>query len=161
MSGILTNNELRKLIRRVPESHVSNPHLIEIVYVNKTRPDPRDMRKRPDQVMGETEIDEEAKTARIRIFRQKPSGNDDLFDFHDSIFHEVGHVVYYFFLTNDQKVKWHRLHSKTPYTWTEAGRDPVEHFAETYANYVLHNDIVKKRLTREYSFLKREVFSID
>lgn len=161
MSGILTNNELQKLLGRVPKPHVSNPHLIEIVYVNKTKPDPGDMRKRPAQVMGETEIDEGEQTARIRIFRQKPSGNDDLFDFQDSIYHEVGHVVYYFFLTNAQKLKWHRLHGETQYTWTEAGRDPVEHFAETYANYVLHNEIVKRRYKREHSFLNHEVFSVD
>lgn len=161
MSGILTNNGLRKLLEGVPESHVANPHLIEIVYVNKTKPDPKDMRKRPAQVMGETEIDEVAKTARIRIFQQKPSGNDDLFDFQDSIYHEIGHVVYYFFLTNGQKLKWHRLHGEAEYSWTEAGGDPVEHFAETYANYVLHNEMVKKRFTKEYSFLNREVFSAD
>lgn len=161
VSGLLTDKEVRALIGKAPEQHVSNPNLIEIVYCDEIVPEPGDTRRRPLQRMGETEFDYSAQTARIRVFRQKLSGNDDLFDFQDSVFHEVGHVVYYFFLTDRQKERWHSLHRDTEFTWTEAGRDPVEHFAETYANYMLHNELVKRRLPREYSFLKRDVFSVN
>jgi hypothetical protein len=158
-SGLMTNTKVRKLIAEAAEAHVSNKHLTEIIYVDRIEIEPGDKRHRPDQKLGDTEIDELAQTARIRIFKQKLTGNDDLPDFKDSIFHEIGHVVYYFFLTEKQKMKWHQLHAKAPYIWTRAGSEPVEHFAETYANYLLHKEVVKGQLHGEYSFLESEVFS--
>ena len=160
-SRLLNNRGVEQLIAKAPEVHVSNPPLTEIVYVNRTEPEHGDMRRRPTQTMADTEINEATQTARIRIFRQKPTGNDDIFDFQDSIFHEIGHVVYYFFLTNEQKLKWHRVHTNTHFRWTEAGGDPVEHFAETYATYLLHKELVKGQLPTEYSFMEHEVFRVD
>jgi len=143
---------------KVPEVHVSNPHLMDITYVDEVVGSPGDMRQRPEQLMGATVINEAEQFSRIFIFRQKPSGNNDLFDFRDSIYHEIGHVVYHFLVTEKQKKIWHQLHSETTFIWTVAGTNPAEHFAEMYAHYILHKESTERFFPREYSFLKNEVF---
>lgn len=71
----------------------------------------------------------------------------------------MGHAVYEFSLDSAERQEWHRIHGVTDITWTEAGADPVEHFAETYAHYILQRAIVRRRFVEEYVFLKKSVFA--
>ena len=81
-----------------------------------------------------------------------------MIDFRDTILHEVGHVVFDLVLTDTLRRRWRTIHSETGFVWTDAGNDPVEHFSEMYASYILKRALVRMRFPTEHRFLKNNVF---
>jgi hypothetical protein len=157
-SRMMTNREVQEFFRRIPDSHITNPHLTSIEYVDQVHTSPGDERQQPERVFGQTHINLCEQTSEIKIFRQKAGGNDDIREFQDSLLHEVGHVVFQLRLTEEQRVEWHIIHARAPFHFTSAGSDPVEHFAEAYAAYILRNELLRVKMVPEHTFMETKVF---
>jgi hypothetical protein len=152
----MTNREVEDLLGTLPPRHITNPPLRTILYISETSLRySTDRRRSPQQILGECIIGDGE--ANIRLFQQQTTGNHSLYDFKFSILHEIGHVVFWH-LKDRQQQKWYSLYGQTPIIWNEAGRNPDEHFCDTYAHYLMNPLLVKKRFVKEYQFMKIEVF---
>lgn len=161
-SKAMTNGNVQTFLRRLPLEHVSRKHLSEIVYIDKLRlADPFDRRSNPELILSETDVNKAAGAARVWVCKHHKKGNKDLGLFHDSIYHEVGHVVFHRLLAEDRRQKWYRVHAEAEYVWTPAGSNPNEHFAETYAKFVLRPVVTAAQFPDEYAFMAEEVFPSD
>ncbi len=154
--GLLSDAEVLGMLAKLPEAHATHAGFLQLTYVDSVQYR-NGGAKGSNHVFGVTLINEEQTKAVIRIFRQTPEGNNDLFELNTTIYHEVGHVVFMLVMSEEQRLEWRSIHATGNLMWNVAGADPVEHFAETYAQYVLHPDVTK-RLKAEYDFLQKEVF---
>ena len=109
-------------------------------------------------VLGSCVINENDDVADITLYRQQEIGNRDEYDFRVSIFHEIGHVVFECILDKQKQQEWYSFCVNASVYWNPAGRDPLEHFCDTYAQYCFNNLMVKKIFPNEYNFLTEHVF---
>ena len=77
--------------------------------------------------------------------------------------HEIGHLVWYYFLTDDERqdfldvIEWVRGDERAAIT-LYAETEFEEHFAEAYANYVLKGSRLRNKEPGVYRWLKSWVF---
>ncbi len=159
MCGVTTDDEVLLLLTRLHSWHVGNPPLRSIAYVDTVVPEtPGHRRHPPVYVLGECDTENVDGVARIALFRQQPQGNNDVYDFRFSLYHEIGHAVFWI-LTSHQKKAWYSLCSDNVVFWNRAGTDPLEHFCDTYAHFVADELVVEKGFPREHEYMKGQVFS--
>ena len=158
-SGVMGNKEVKSLLDSLPRKHVSNPPLRSIVYKDIVISEMPAHRKYPAMnVLGSCVINENDSVANITLYRQQENGNLDEYDFRVSIVHEIGHVVFEYFLNKQKQQEWYSYCVDAGMYWNPAGRDPLEHFCDTYAQFYFNNLMVKKIFPNEYGFLTEHVF---
>lgn len=159
-SGVLTNDGVQELLRRLPGDHPCSPALRSLTYVDEVRHEsnPRRHRRFPrEQILGEWSINSETGYGDANIYRQHEDGNPNHFDFLRTILHEVGHSVHETLLDPD-KVEWATIHAQSDVLINEQSRVADEHFCHLYAAYVLKPDYVRAGFAMHYDFLRDRVF---
>ena len=157
----MNDSEVRELLQKLPPIHVANPPLHSISYVDKvyyTQPGHR--RFPPELVWGECNIVSEQRVGVVTLFRQQEQGNNDVYDFEFTIYHEIGHTVFELILGSNQKIEWYSLCGEEIARWNPAGGNPLEHFCDSYAHYMVSNEMEKRSFSSEYEFMKKYVFNI-
>lgn len=155
----MEDNEVRALLKRLPPEHISNPPLCTVSYVDTVVVEEPSHRKYPaEHVLGQCDIAIGNGSADVQLFRQQEQGNIDVYQFKLSIYHEIGHVVFQYGLTEDQKQAWYALCVNKIVSWNPAGADPLEHFCDTYAFYSTDTLIVEKMFPLEYGFMIEQAF---
>ncbi len=155
----MNDDEVRSLLRGLPLGHISNPPLRTVSYVDIVVTEEKGHRRYPpEHVLGQCDTNREQGIADVRLFRQQAQGNIDTYQFKLSIYHEIGHVVFQFGLTEEQKQEWYALCVSKIVSWNPAGADPLEHFCDTYAYYTVDATMVEKVFSVEYKFLTKQAF---
>ena len=147
-SGLLSNIEVRRLLERVPSRHVSA--ISDVRYIDRVRS------IGPGNVFGAARF--RNGNARIIIYRQAPDGNVDMEEFTSTIYHEVGHCVHVLQMDDSLRHAWTGIWESTPMRFNLAGADPHEHFADCYAQYVVHPRLCETATPEEFAFIKEELF---
>lgn len=76
-----------------------------------------------------------------------------------TLFHELGHYVYYTIIGSVVKKKWvTEAHCVKQYVTRYASRNASEDFAECYAEFLL-NPANLQRIPKKYNFIRTEVFN--
>ncbi len=158
-SKLLSDEDVSKFLAILPGWHISNPPVRSICYVNEVKYERHNNRRRgKEQILGQCQIDEEQGVGDITLYRQQEDGNNLLEDFKSSILHEIAHAVF-ITLPVGAKMEWYGLCVKGPFiAWNEAGRDPLEHFCDTYSYFQSAREFVQKVLPREFAFMVDRVF---
>lgn len=82
----------------------------------------------------------------------------DLKQFFHTLYHEIGHHVFYEVITQKEKKRWvTEVYPESPFVTPYASRNASEDFAETYATYLLDNEKLL-RFGAKYTFMDRVVF---
>ena len=79
-------------------------------------------------------------------------------EFTNTLYHEVGHSVYQLAMDEGQRQRWYGLAMTAELLFNEAGADPVEHFAECYAKFVVHPRVCERATPAEFEFIRDELF---
>lgn len=159
-SGLVTNADVRRLLRQLPTTHRDAKVLRSIQYVDSVRQetDPRRVRFTTYQVFGEYSVDEPSGEGHATIYRQHPSGNPNTFWLRHCILHELGHAVYHQELSGSDRAEWAKRHANAVTLYNAQSRAADEHFCNLYAAYVLRHEFVRARFGNFYSFLRERVF---
>ena len=158
-SEMLSVSDVRSLLDRVPEAH--RAAIATVRYVDEVRLyDPADAGPAPLQVLGEMEMDlpENSGMAVISIYRQQEEGNVDYEEFTSALYHEVGHAVHQLVMDEERRQEWNRLAMAADFYFNEAGANPVEHFAECYAQFVVHPRLCESAMPAEFAFIRDTLF---
>jgi hypothetical protein len=160
-SGVMNDSAVGKLLKKLPPIHVANPPLQSISYIDEVHYIyPHHRRFEKALILGECNIIEEQKVGLITIYRQQEDGNNDERDFITTIYHEIGHTAFELILSEKQRVEWFGLCAKQQvFSWNRAGANPLEHFCDNYAYYVV-NGKMEKTFFSEYEFMKKNVFDV-
>lgn len=79
--------------------------------------------------------------------------------FHQMLFHEIGHHVFFLILNSRIKKRWVTvLHRAAPCITPYAASSPSEDFAESYAALVLDPEALQ-RIPEKYDYMRDAVFS--
>jgi len=77
-----------------------------------------------------------------------------------TIYHEIGHTAFELILSENQRVEWFGLCAKQQIiSWNRAGANPLEHFCDNYAYYVV-NGQMERAFFGEYEFIEKNVFNV-
>lgn len=146
--NLIDLNALTELIRSLPAAHLEQ--LQEIMYLPKGRYIYPALNS-PPSVKGE--YDQE--TLSVYIFSCR--SREELIHV---LFHEIGHHVYYKYLTFSQRQLWGKafLGERAPIT-RYAGKNAVEDFAESYAIFVQGNKAFCAQPVRKH--LLTDIFDVD
>lgn len=158
-SEMLSNDDVRTLLDRVPEAH--RACIATVRYVDEVRLyDPADAGPAPLQVLGDMEmgLPEHSGAAAVSIYRQQEEGNVDYEEFTSALYHEVGHAVHQLVMDEERRREWNRLAMAADFYFNEAGADPVEHFAECYAQFVVHPRLCESATPAEFAFIRDTLF---
>ena len=83
----------------------------------------------------------------------------DRADFFETLFHEIGHHVYYQILRGDPRFEWANERSpRERFVSAYAATNASEDFAESYAAYVTRPDRLKNVAPAKYAFMQDVVF---
>ena len=156
-SEMLSNDGVRALLARVPEAH--RACIAAVRYVDEVRLyDPADVGPAPLQVLGDMDLPENSGAAMVSIYRQQEEGNVDYEEFTSALYHEVGHAVHQLVMDEERRHEWNRLAMAADFYFNEAGANPVEHFAECYAQFVVHPRLCESAMPAEFAFIRDTLF---
>jgi len=83
----------------------------------------------------------------------------------ETLFHEIGHVVYFRFLTDEQQAEWFSWHKETPpserFVSLEAIEDEKEDFAECFRFFKLDPQKLADKDPIKYNFIKEVYQSLE
>lgn len=149
--SLVTTREIVEAIDRLPAFHLEQ--LREISY------DPW-----PQNSLYLTDQHDGLARPRYGEYRQ-PSRKIALYHFHDRalfhqmLFHEIGHHVFFLILNSRIKKHWVTvLHRAAPCITPYAASSPSEDFAESYAAFVLGPEALQ-RIPEKYDYMRDAVFS--
>ena len=103
-------------------------------------------------------MDPPSGTASILILRQSSEGNIDMNEFISTVYHEVGHAVHQLVMDEEQRQQWNDLAMRTGFYFNAAGSDPVEHFADCYAQFVVHPHVCESATPNEFAISRGTLF---
>jgi hypothetical protein len=79
--------------------------------------------------------------------------------FYHTLFHEIGHYVYFFVINSHVKKEWAtKIHRKDSFVSKYASKNAAEDFAECYSFYITHPKKLMQ-LNTKYSFILQQVFN--
>lgn len=141
--------ELHKVLRQLPSSLVrDNPNILSIGREDRIANAPN---WAPGHSMYKPNHPKFGKYRGTLVVFDKgvydKSGNFDKVQFGKSILHDLTHS---FGITDFDKE-----FGKPPYITEYAGREPKEDFAESFAEYFLHPDILRERTPEKFEAIKR------
>jgi len=128
-------------LKSLPSRHVSGKVIERMSYSGEYKENP--VTKEPQQantdfsVMGGKPV--------IRINKQTREGFTEIEDLKIAMAHEVGHVVYRKFVTDEQKADWAA-------SFTHTRNDSEDSFVQCYAFYYLYRDWLSKEHPRIKQF---------
>ena len=103
-------------------------------------------------------MDPPSGTASIVILRQSSEGNIDNDEFISTVYHEVGHAVHQLVMDEEQRQQWNDVAMSADLYFNAAGSDPVEHFADCYAQFVVHPRVCESAMPKEFAIIRDTLF---
>jgi len=135
---------VEKTLKELPKKHTSDRLIERVSFSNEYV---IGNSGNPIQAQAHFPLVAKAK-ATIEINRQKPEGMVDANALKTAITHEIGHVVYRFILTGEQKVVWQDTEDEIYEV------DDEEEFARSYSSYTHEDHQWEDNFPEEYYFFK-------